>query len=745
MQLKSAIKVVNNRIRSEYMEPAWGWGIRVAISVTIPLIYGWIYGDALGAEWMAIAAECVSFIELKGNIGQRVRLLLSSFGLCILFCLAGSFAGNFMLINLTGMLCVGFLCGIFKNLGDRGVGLTLSIYIFYIITSAYPVHTTAELVERCSWVALGTAWAILVGIVSFLFLKSGTPYRRTIAAIWKSLASLAVAAGKGWDGQQAKSNIRDIYLKEKEIRSTIDASLYLFEETSDQVQKDQKNKYALTQSRKAASLVSLHLIQLSETAEAVYRKTSNRQLNIQIHALFRSIEMTGARMEIYLLSLREEEKIIVISRIGRMRKVMQMIMEMSEEIAMEAEVNKMSVLVERICKLVEHSMTLLEQPGETRIYASYSLMQTLAILHPKYLKQNLRQLLNPDSQTTRYALRIGIATMIGAVIAYVFFTDSSVIQQSDNRVVSRLSPYFTGHGYWVPFTAIIVSQPYFGATLKKGVQRSLGTIAGIIVGTLILSLPFPSITRIVLVFLSSIFMIYFLKRQYSIATFFITLLLVGLLTFEPHFNPDLMITRVTCTIIGSILAIVAGFILLPAWDKDLLPKYLAEAITQNFYYFQHTFYRDAPAVSWTKLKRLSESRNGNAFESFTRFIQEPVHFTKKGYATYYMLLTHNIRITRELNNFHSEIEMNEQSIPIREKEQFFRLLYECDDLFRDNAALLKKSGNHFIEDKYLKSFPEEGFTNTEPNETQVFHIEKLLLELKALHVGLTTRQSRFAQ
>src|SRR5690606_5265080 len=225
--------------------------------------------------------------------------------LCLLSCIVGSFVGNYIVLNLLGMLLVGFASGLFKNLGDRGMGLALSVYIIYIISSAYPVRTFDALAIRMNWVAIGVSWGILLGVLGFIFLRSGTPYRRTIAAIWKTLSSMAVAAGKGWDGQQAKSSIREIYLKEKEVRSTIDASLYLFEETADVVQQHQKNKYALTQSRKAVSLVSLHLIQLIEAAEALYLKESNRRLNILVHSLFRVLEQIGDRMEIYLL--RSEE------------------------------------------------------------------------------------------------------------------------------------------------------------------------------------------------------------------------------------------------------------------------------------------------------------------------------------------------------------------------------------------------------------------------------------------------------
>lgn len=737
MSLTSSYQSVNKRLQSEYLEPAWGWGIRVALSVTLPLVWGALADKGSGAEWMAIAAECVSFIELKGNIGQRVRLLLSASLLCIVFCLAGSLAGNYLWISMPGMLLVGFLSGLFKNLGDRGMGLALSVYIFYIITSAYPLNTADALWTRCGWVALGSLWTFLVGLCSFLFLRIGTPYRRTIAAIWKSVASLAHVTGKGWDGRVTRSSVREIYLKEKEVRAAIDSSLFLFEETLDQVNKSQKTKYALAQTRRCASMVSMHIIQISETAEQLNKVANDRKFTVQFYSLFRVLEQIGERMEIYLLTLKEEERILVMSRIERLRKISLFITELpeSQERGVSQLVKKILVLSERVARLVEKSLELMAQPGEKRVYKAYSFTQTLNILHPKYFKNNMRQLFNFDSITTRYALRIGVGAFLGTVFAYYFSGPNGLSVFLYERYGVPMIK-LRHHGYWIPFTAIVVSQPYFGATLKKGLERSIGTIAGIVVGTGFLMLPFPVLARFIMVFFSSIFLIYFLRRQYSIATFFITLMLVGLLAIDPQFDAGLMRTRIFCTLIGSALAISAGFWLLPSWDKDQLPKLLAEAISANFSYFQSTFYRTEEIIPWTRLKRMAESRNSNAFDSFTRFMQEPVRRRKKGYANFYYLLTHNVRVTRELNNFHSETELGEEKIPIREKEKFYQMLYQCDDLFRENIGLMKKTGNLFIEEKLLKSFPEEGFHNMQPTEPQMVFIEKMLIELKAISAGL---------
>lgn len=717
MSIKSSLGIINNQIRTYYREPLWGWGFRLAISVTFPLVFGWLTGMHEQAEWAAIAAESIAFVELKGNVGQRFRLLVSAMLLSLLFCTMGSLIGNVTALQLVGLYLVGMLCGLFKNLGERGMGLALSVYITFIITCYHPVSTTEELAQRVRWIFYGGLWTVLVGLGSFLFIRSGKPYRSTIANIWQSLSELAQSVGKGLDMRSPRSTARDIFLKEKEVRNAINNSLALFEETAETVSKDEKTKYALTHSRKLASIIGFQIIQLNEKAEELLMVHPDKSTGLLLYSIFRSIAQIGERMQLYVLSIKEEERVLVVSRINRMRVLNEQLLEWSRQLNEQEEqiAQKIYSLTERIARLVERSMEFLAGNKERRVFRSYSLTQTLNILHPSYFVNNLKQLLNPDSLTTRYSIRIGISVLVAGILSTWLFPD---------------------HGYWLIFTAIIVSQPYFGATLKKGIERSLGTIAGVVIGTGILALPFPAVARLLLVFFSSVFLIYFLRKQYSVSSIFITLMLVGLLSIEPHFNAYLLAIRIICTIIGAALAIIAGFLLLPTWDKELLPKYMAEALQINFKYFQNTFYREENKSSWTKMKRLAESKNANAFDSLLRYMQEPGLEKRKKYAAAYYMLTHNIRITRELNNYNGENELSETKIPMREKGKFIQILNQCDDLFRENARKYKNKGNKYIDENALKVFPTAGFITTIPTRQQFVFMEKMLIELKALHTSL---------
>jgi uncharacterized membrane protein YccC len=338
-------------------------------------------------------------------------------------------------------------------------------------------------------------------------------------------------------------------------------------------------------------------------------------------------------------------------------------------------------------------------------------MKTLFILHPEFWIRNLRLLLNFNTLTARYAIRSAIAASLALFIYKWFHID---------------------HGYWLPFSVMIVIQPYFGATFKKAIDRVAGTLLGGLAGGLLLRFPVYMHVKEVILFLTFVFMVYYIRKKYSVAAFLITLNLVLLFNIEAALNPMLIITRALCTVGGASLAVIAGFALLPTWDKKWLPRHLAEAIHANYKYFTDSFFSDSRKVGWTKLKRTAETGNSNVFDSFNRYIQEPA---SNGNTTqYFDVITHNIRITRYLNSIQLE-EENTLYEPLnvpgqRQQEKINECLYWFNKV---EGAIQKTSTNDAIEILSYK----EGFSSPfKLSRSQEVYLEKLLIELKAMHSDL---------
>jgi len=90
--------------------------------------------------------------------------------------------------------------------------------------------------------------------------------------------------------------------------------------------------------------------------------------------------------------------------------------------------------------------------------------------------ESLRANLTLTSEVFRHAVRVG-ATLAAAV------------------AISHLFPL--GHGYWLPMTVMIVLKPDFAATVSRGLGRSVGTLLGAGLVTLLLAALAPSPTGLI--------------------------------------------------------------------------------------------------------------------------------------------------------------------------------------------------------------------------------------------------------
>lgn len=692
----------------QIIEPAWGWGFRVAIAVFLPSFLS-IYTGNLDFFWMIIAAETVSVMELKGSTILRLRLLLSAVALSLLFTFVGSIVGNYPYLALILLMPIALCAGLMKNLGDWGLALALNVYLFYIISINFPLDTAAALANRMYMVGAGGIWALLVGVFSYSFLPQGKPYRRTIAHIWLAVENLAALVANNWDVKSKRSSIRAIYLKEKGIRTAIDESVKHFKTGEGRQPVDKQLDYA----RRCTSLASVQVISIAEQSDKLAREYLNPLFKAQMYGLIKLVEQIANRVGYYTYTMKEEELLLIQTRIKRLEQFEQQLLSMPE-----GELKSTQELVlhlRRFSKWVQLFIDTITQNQERRVYRQYSMMQTLNILHPRHLALNLRQFLNFDNLTMRYALRKSIAATFSYWLGIQFFPE---------------------HAYWLPMTSIIVSQPFFGATLRRGIERSIGTVVGVIVGGLALTLPHPEIVRYILIFFGAVLMIYFMRKNYAIAAFFISLFLIGLLAHEDSISQHLIIERIYATLIGAACSIVAGFVLFPAWDEHLLPNYLTKAIASNYKYFSYLFYEQEEPQKWMQYKAAAESCNSNAYDSLSRYLIEPKSRKKAQAASYFTAITYNIRITRELNFYQDDSEAGDihNQGGLSSRDSIIPLLTKINHQFQKTIQLLEKRYQLDMKidwnaEKYIRE-------HLVPTEHQWQCLERLYLELKALHAGL---------
>lgn len=176
----------------------------------------------------------------------------------------------------------------------------------------------------------------------------------------------------------------------------------------------------------------------------------------------------------------------------------------------------------------------------------------------------------------RYALRLAICFVAGIAVAEVFNI---------------------AKGEWIVLTSLFVCQPTYGETRRRILQRILGTVSGVIAGSVLLQLVPTEAGKTILFLLSNYAFFYWLKRDYHIAVIFVTIIVLCAFDLMTGSGAAIMMPRLLDTVLGSMLALISVRLLWPEWQYKRLPQLLKDAIKTNSEYLRMIIeeYKHSPA------------------------------------------------------------------------------------------------------------------------------------------------------
>jgi len=136
------------------------------------------------------------------------------------------------------------------------------------------------------------------------------------------------------------------------------------------------------------------------------------------------------------------------------------------------------------------------------------------------------------------------------------------------------------HWYWAPLTVAIVLKPDMGSVFARAVLRMGGTIAGTIVGALLVNLIPRGLGIIGAVTLLAAVIPWAKRLSYAAMTFAVTPLVLVLLDMmaSPHGVVDLAPERLVNTVIGGLIALVFGYFIWPRSHSSELSQKFADAL-----------------------------------------------------------------------------------------------------------------------------------------------------------------------
>jgi uncharacterized membrane protein YccC len=494
-----------------------------------------------GGTWASLGGFSAAIADRGGTYRTRaITMGALTVGAAIAVVIGGLVGGQTWLAVALTFVIVGVL-SLAREFGISAGGVGTSIAVTFAIALSAPSPSVHDALMRGVFLLGGGAWAMVLALV-FWPLKPYRPLRLTTARAYRDLADyafdIAVFAGQPNDDQRAR-----LLRHRAVIRESIEAARAVVAVSRRGGQGEVRRGERLLMLVQGADMLFGTIIALDELLES----------------------MPGS----------DASDIVPLSdSLDRFARAARQIAT-----TIEVEPNPPSALLQRTTGATpasyspsaSHATRLLEQLEEytTVVAANADALESgrmptippaLAVLmivddRPPVL-ETLRATLTLDSMAMRHALRVAIVTAIAVLVT---------------RLLNL------PRGYWVTVTAIIILQPYAGATLVKVLQRVVGTVAGALITVALVAIVRDPRGLLVVIFLLAAVCVAFLRVNYLVYSVFLTptfVLLAELSAGDWH----LAGLRVVDTLIGGALGLAGSWLLWPSPERDRFPELAAQAL-----------------------------------------------------------------------------------------------------------------------------------------------------------------------
>lgn len=583
-------------------------GFRTAFAILLPALLGNYLGFFEIGLTISLGAMCVSLTDAPGPMLHRKNGMFITAAL--VFCLAAitSLARLNIYTLAIEIVLVTFFFSMFNVYGNRATSVGNAVILIMILTMDSPLETK-EILPHALLILSGGLFYTIIS----LLLHTIRPYRlgqRALADCLREIASyLSIKADFYNVNTELSENYRKLVAQQIVVNEKQDAAREIFFKTRQIVQE------STTEGRKLV-FTFVETVDLFEDITAAYYdyallrdqfaqtgalefihgtlkkvafELDSIALAIQANASFQKTfdydeELKQLKSEIDRKAPKGESQTLVLRKIlVNIRKMLSELNNINQYFEPE---------IKRRQSRLDHSHFVSHQP-----------------LDPKIFWNNL----SLQSSVFRHALRMCIASLAGFII------------------VNLLS--YGHHSYWVIMTIAFMLKPAFSLTKQRNIERIVGTLAGGVIGVLILLLIPNKDIQFILMVLFMISTYSFMRIQYLVTVICMTPYILILFSFLGSNYRIVAQERIFDTILGCAIAFLAGYFLFPHWESYQLRGYIKGILRANANYLQKII--DAlsgkkPGMLEYKLARKDVYLNtANLSAAFQRMLSEPKSKQKK--------------------------------------------------------------------------------------------------------------------
>lgn len=608
------------------LQPDFGRGSRAMFAAIVPLLVVVLGGFPLEISFVVIAAQNIAMVDVRGAYRLRLGLLAAMTAVFAGAAALGATASQNIYAAVLATMFIAFCGGVWRHLNsDYGMSLAVSSTLVFLLALNSPQGPSVASSHAIA-ALLGGLWGLVLQVANWPF-RPQHPLRRTVADTWLAVAELFEAMIPGDVADYATRQHR-VNEREAALRTTLDKTYAVLAATRPSPLRSRLEALNLTGARLATRVVVLNT-----ALETLMTRDDFAALSPTLQPALTSLMNTARTVALGVVSRRPAHLTTCEVRLRRLTNLLRVLQARTasadREAASGAQLAEILRQLEQLLPEIHSALRATIDHVEERSAFSLELFDLETwTLRPLASALNFSRRVDPS--LVRFTFRLAVLTAFGVVI---------------------FKAYNLPHGYWLPFTMIVVLQPDYGSTRRRAAERVAGTFAGSAIASLLLwlHLPFAAIAAAMAV---TIFAFgYFVKRNYTIAVIFITLFVVLLTEAQGPVSVDFTIERLGSTLAGGALALLAALFFWPVWERDRFPPILASGLRANADYLRVLVARliaggsyDAEAIA---AKRRSEAINSSIFSSLQRMTGDPKN-QREGLEYAAMLANGNQRLTRAL-------------------------------------------------------------------------------------------------
>ncbi len=573
------------------------------MAILLPSLIASYYGQLQLGMTISLGALCISITDAPGPIVHKRNSMLV--GLLFLF-IVGTVTGfarlNVYLLGLE-ILLFSFLFSMFHVYGNRAAGVGGASLLILILIMDQPLPPSQVLPHSLLMVA-GGVWYLLISLL-FHIIQPYRPAQRALGQCIRELARFLSIKADFYNPatpladdytrllaqqvvvSESQDTVRELFFKSrqivKETTTTSSALLLTFVDTVDMFEEVTATYYDYEAIHKRFADYGI-LNHISEVVKQMAQELDYIGMAIQSNISYRNPRNFEGDLE------QVKQKIDALGAAGINNMVLKKIL---------VNIRRLAQRINDIAQYFKPEAA--DTPKRNGLeYHRFVSSQSIDL---KLLWDNLTF----SSSVFRHSLRVAIGCFTGYILIQ-FLT-------------------YGQHSYWILMTIAFILRPAYSLTKKRNVERIIGTVAGGLLGILILAFIPNSNVQFAFMVLFMLGTYTFQRSNYIAMVFCVTPYVLILFKFVGVGFIDVAQERVLDTIIGCAVAFSASHFLFPQWEQAQLKDLMRDVLQANMSYLQIFFEKmtgqPVRQVDYKLVRKNVYVHSANLAAAFQRMLSEP--------------------------------------------------------------------------------------------------------------------------